>query len=87
MTLDHPIFIKSIRFINAQLGATGLDPLQQQVLERLIHSSGDFGLQSLISFSPEACQKGLIALQAGASILTDTAMAAAAVSPMDTRRK
>ena len=37
---DHPIFTESLRRIRALLGETGLDPLQQQVLERLVHSSG-----------------------------------------------
>jgi len=64
---------------------TGLDPLPQQVLERLVHSSGDPGLQPLLFFSEGACEEGLSALQGGAAILTDTAMAAAAVTPMATR--
>ncbi len=84
-TVDHPIFLESLSFIQSRLGFTGLDPLQQQVLERLIHSSGDFDLQSLIRFSPDACQTGISALHAGATILTDTAMAAAAVSSMALR--
>ena len=84
-SLDHPIFTESIRRIREQLGVTGLDPLQQQLLERLIHSSGDFGLIPLLRFSPEACELGLAALQAGAPILTDTAMAAVAVQPMARR--
>ncbi len=67
-SLDHPIFTESIRRIREQLGVTGLDPLQQQVLERLIHSSGDFGLTPLLRFTPEACELGLAALQAGAPI-------------------
>ncbi|NOL48138.1 precorrin-8X methylmutase [Synechococcus sp. MIT S9220] len=82
---DHPIFTESIRRIRALLGETGLDPLQQQVLERLVHSSGDPGLQQLLRFSEGACEQGLAALQAGAAILTDTAMAAAAVTPMAAR--
>ena len=84
-SLDHPIFTESIRRIREQLGVTGLDPLQQQVLERLIHSSGDFGLTPLLRFTPEACELGLATLQAGAPILTDTAMAAVAVKPMALR--
>ena len=84
-SLDHPIFTESIRRIREQLGVTGLDPLQQQVLERLIHSSGDFGLTPLLRFTPQACELGLVALQAGAPILTDTAMAAVAVQPMARR--
>lgn len=82
---DHPIFSESIRRIRALLGATGLEPLQQQVLERVVHSSGDPSLQSLLAFSPGACEAGIQALTAGALILTDTAMAAAAVRPMAER--
>ncbi len=82
---DHPIFLESIRHIQSRLDCTGLEPLQQRVLERLIHSSGDFGIQPLLAFSPGACRKGLTALQAGAPIITDTAMAAAAIKPMAAR--
>ena len=83
--VDHPIFTESIRRIRALLGETGLDPLQQQVLERLVHSSGDPGLLQLLRFSDGACDRGLAALNNGAVILTDTAMAAAAVTPMAKR--
>lgn len=82
---DHPIFTESIRRIRALLGDTGLDPLSQDVLERLVHSSGDPSLAALLQFSPGACDAGLQALNAGALILTDTAMAAAAVRPMAAR--
>ena len=82
---DHPIFTESIRRIRALLGETGLDPLQQQVLERLVHSSGDPGLAPLLRFSPDACEQGLDALRQGGLVLTDTAMAAAAVTPMARR--
>ncbi len=83
--IDHSIFTESIRFIKANLSPTHLDPIEQQVLERLIHSSGDFSLQPLLRFSPDACQQGLTALNAGALILTDTEMAAAAIKPMAMR--
>lgn len=82
---DHPIFLESIRLIRGWLGATGLDPLQAEVLERLVHSSGDLSLSSELRFSDGACERGLEALAAGAVILTDTAMAAAAVVPMARR--
>ena len=85
MAQDHPIFTESIRRIREALGPTDLDPLQQQVLERLVHSSGDLALGALLRFSPGACEAGLTALQQGAPILTDTAMAAAAVAPMAQR--
>ena len=85
MAQDHPIFIKSIRRIREALGPTALGPLEQQVLERLVHSSGDLTLGGLLQFTPGACERGLEALRSGALILTDTAMAAAAVAPMAKR--
>ena len=84
-TPEHPIFLESVKYIRSQLGITGLDQVQQTILERIIHSSGDFSLQSCIRFSPSACENAINALQNGANILTDTYMAEAAISPMAKR--
>ena len=80
MEQDHPIFTESIRRIRSALGETGLAGLEQQVLERLVHSSGDLSIGDLLHFSSGACEAGVDALQAGALILTDTEMAAAAMA-------
>ena len=82
MVIDHPIFLESIRFIKSQLGESDLNYLEKKVLERLIHTSGDFSVQNLLNFSEGACEKGLQALKNGAPILTDTDMAAAAIKSM-----
>ena len=86
---DHPIFSESLRLIRDLPGtAAALAPLgtlQQDVLLRLIHSSGDPELAGHLRFGPGACEAALVALEAGAPILTDTAMAAAAVAPMARR--
>jgi len=79
---EHPIFIESIEYIRSQIGWTGLDLVQQSILERIIHASGDLRIQSLLRFSPRACEDAIGALKKGATILTDTRMAEAAVSPM-----
>ena len=84
-TPEHPIFIESVNYIRSKLGFTGLDKVQQSILERIIHSSGDFSLQSSIKFSPSACEEAINALQHGAKIFTDTYMAKAAISPMAER--
>jgi precorrin-8X/cobalt-precorrin-8 methylmutase len=71
----------------------GLTALEREVLERCIHSSGDPALAVDLRFCPAgmgsaaggACGVGAAALAAGAPILTDTAMAAAAVAPMARR--
>ncbi len=82
---DHPIFSESLRRIRAWLGETGLEGLERDVLERLVHSGGDLSLAPALRFSPGACDIGARALASGAPILTDTAMAAAAVRPMARR--
>ena len=91
---DHPIFSESIRLIRAalangpseqRLDLHGFSQPEQDVLLRLIHSSGDLSVAADLRFSQGACLAGLRALAAGAPILTDTAMAAAAVAPMARR--
>ena len=89
-SLDHPIFRQSIRLIREALEPTGVyarwpDALERDVLERLVHSSGDLSLPADLVITPGACRAGMVALAAGAPILTDTAMAAAAVAPMARR--
>ena len=83
--MDHPIFTESVRRIQGWLGDSGLPAAEHDVLVRVVHSGGDPGLAPLLRFAPGACQAGLEALAAGAVILTDTAMAAAAVAPMARR--
>ena len=81
-TPEHPIFLESIQYIKSQIGFTGLDRVQQSVLERIIHSSGDLKIQSCLRFSFNACENAINALNKGANILTDTYMAQAAVNPV-----
>ena len=97
--VDHPIFTESIRRIREaladpaapeswrQAGLRWADCPERDVLERCIHSSGDLAIAPDLVFSPElgAAGLGMAALAAGAPILTDTAMAAAAVAPMARR--
>ena len=82
---EHPIFLESVEFIRSKIGLTGLNSVQQSVLERIIHSSGDLNMQSYLRFSSNACEDAIEALKKGANILTDTYMAAAAVSPVAKR--
>ena len=96
---DHPIFTESIRRIRAALADAGAPeawrqaarrcaaPAERDVLERCVHSSGDPAIAPDLVFAPpaSAAAQGMEALAAGAVILTDTAMAAAAVAPMARR--
>ena len=79
-TPEHPIFLESVEYIRSQIGFTGLGEVEQSILERIIHSSGDLNLQPLLRFSPSACEDAINALKKGAMILTDTYMAEAAIS-------
>tara|TARA_Y100001970_G_scaffold285458_1_gene405297 strand:- start:4353 stop:4991 length:639 start_codon:yes stop_codon:yes gene_type:complete len=85
MILDHPIFLESIAYIHNRLGESIQDNYQQKVLERLIHASGDFGLQDLLKFSDDACNTAIQAIRSGAPILTDTKMAQAGIKPLAQR--
>ena len=82
MIKDHPIFLESIRFIRSNLVKNNFNYLENKVLERLVHTSGDFSIQKLLEFSEGACEKALKSLKDGAPILTDTDMAAAAIKSM-----
>ncbi|MCS5706392.1 MAG: precorrin-8X methylmutase [Cyanobacteriota bacterium] len=96
--MDHPIFTESIRRIREALADPAAPAPWRQaaqrwpggperdVLERCIHSSGDLAIApDLVIAPPLAAAQGVQALAAGAVILTDTAMAAAAVAPMARR--
>jgi len=66
--LDHPIFSESIRRIRELLaqraaavpaleaGLAGLSPVEREVLERCIHSSGDVSIALDLRFSPAAAE-------------------------------
>jgi len=82
MINDHPIFLESIKFIKSKLTRNDLNCIESKVLERLIHTSGDFQIQELLKFSENVCEKTLESLKLGAPILTDTDMAAAAIKTM-----
>ena len=84
-TPEHPIFLESVEYIRSQIGLTGLNSVQQSVLERIIHASGDLNMQSYLRFSSNACEDAINALKKGANIVTDTFMAEAAVSPVAKR--
>ena len=82
---EHPIFLESVEYIRSQIGFSGLNSVQQSVLERIIHSSGDLRIQSYLRFSLNACEYAIDVLRKGANILTDTYMAEAAVSAVAKR--
>ena len=82
MVKDHPIFLESMSFIRSKLSTHNFNFLEVKVLERLIHTSGDFEIQNLLKFSDRACEIAIQAIRNGAPILTDTQMASVAIESM-----
>ena len=71
---------RSFEIITELLGDRKLDPENELVIKRVIHTSADFDYADNLCFSEDAVQKGIDALNAGASIVTDTKMAASGIS-------
>ena len=65
---------------NAVLGERKLDPENELVIKRVIHTSADFDYADNLVFSTHAVQKGIEALRGGCDIVTDTQMAKAGIN-------
>jgi cobalt/nickel transport system ATP-binding protein/precorrin-8X/cobalt-precorrin-8 methylmutase len=53
---------------------------QWEIVRRLIHTTGDFELASLVRFSPDAIESGVEAIRNGATIYVDSNMARSGLS-------
>ena len=71
---------RSFEIITELLGQRRLDPENELVIKRVIHTTADFEYADSLAFSEHAVQKGLEALRAGCDIVTDTQMAKAGIN-------
>lgn len=71
----------SFRIIDAEVGGHSFPEDQWQVVRRVIHTTGDFEYRSLIHFHPRAIAAGVVAMQRGATIFTDTRMIQIGLAP------
>lgn len=71
---------KSMEIIAADLGGRTWREDELAVVKRCIHTSADFDYADNLVFSENAVQKAKDAIMAGASIVTDTNMAAAGIN-------
>ena len=71
---------RSFQIIAEELGPHGFDPLTELVVKRVIHASADFDYARTLHFSPQAVTLGVEVLRAGATVVTDTTMAAAGIN-------
>lgn len=72
----------SFRIIGEELASQGvvLDEKYEAVIKRVIHTTADFEYVNTLTFSNEVMEKAKTALKNGATIITDTNMAAAGIN-------
>lgn len=71
---------RSFEIITELLGGRQLDPENEAVIKRAIHTTADFDYADNLVFSEHAVAKGIEALRAGCDIVTDTQMARAGIN-------
>ena len=71
---------RSFEIITELLGDRKLDPENEPVIKRVIHTTADFEYADNLVFSPGAVAKGIEALRAGCHIVTDTSMAMSGIN-------
>ncbi|MDD3170098.1 MAG: precorrin-8X methylmutase [Eubacteriales bacterium] len=78
--LPEEIEKRSFELIGEELGDVRLDPAEEPVIKRVIHTTADFDYLENLKFSEAAVLKGIEALKKGAVIVTDTQMARAGIN-------
>lgn len=71
---------RSFEIITEILGDTRLDPENELVIKRVIHTTADFEYVQNLVFSEHAVEKGIAALKNGCDIVTDTKMARSGIN-------
>lgn len=71
---------RSFEIITETLGGRELDPENELVIKRVIHTTADFDYADNLVFSEHAVSKGIEALKGGCDIVTDTQMARSGIS-------
>ena len=78
--LPEEIEKRSFEMIGQELGNINLDPLEEPVIKRVIHTTADFDYLKNLKFSEAAVKIGIEALKNGAVIVTDTQMARSGIN-------
>ena len=71
---------RSFQIITETLGDRVLDPENELVIKRVIHTTADFDYADNLCFSEHAVTKGIEALRGGCDIVTDTQMGKAGIN-------
>lgn len=78
--LPQEIEKRSFEIISEELGNVKLDPVQEPVIKRVIHTTADFDYLENLCFSEDSIQRMGQAIREGACIVTDTQMARAGIN-------
>lgn len=71
---------RSFAILTELLGDTPLDPENELVVKRVIHTTADFDYAQNLCFSEHAVSRGIEAFREGCDIVTDTQMAKAGIN-------
>ena len=71
---------RSMELIAQELGERSFPADQLPVVKRVIHTTADFEYADNLVFSPGAVERGIAAMKAGCTIVTDTQMAFSGVN-------
>ena len=83
--LDAPlsgpeIEARSMEIIDREAPAHSFAPDEWQIVRRMIHTAGDFGIMAAVRFSPDAVEAGIGALRGCRTIYTDANMIRSGIS-------
>ncbi len=83
--LDAPlsgpeIEAKSMEIIDREAPAHRFSPEEWQIVRRMIHTTGDFGIIEAVRFSPDAIAAGVAALHGCRSLIVDSNMIRSGIS-------
>lgn len=78
--LPEEIERRSFEIIAQELGDRQLEPLQEPIVKRVIHTTADFDYADSLCFSPQAVQSFQRAVREGAALVTDTNMVKAGIN-------
>jgi precorrin isomerase len=71
---------KSMEIIDAEAPAHPFTAEEWQVVRRMIHTTGDFGIMAAVRFSPEAIRAGIAALHGCRPLIVDSNMIRSGIS-------
>lgn len=71
---------RSMEIISELLSGRSIDPENEAVIKRVIHTTADLEFADTLTFSEHAVSKGIEAMRAGCDIVTDTQMAKAGIN-------